>query len=58
VLQKPQLIRRCEQKNQRDFLKRDGADEPRCFRNDGLRLRIGSTVFGRGLGTNTMGQPS
>jgi len=57
-LRKPQLIRRCEQKNQRDFLPRDGENFPEYFRCGNLNFRIGSTVFGRGFGTSTTGQPS
>jgi hypothetical protein len=45
-------------KNQRALLPRGGAYDPGRFRNDGLVLRIGSTVLGRALGANTMGQPS
>jgi hypothetical protein len=58
ALIKRQLVRRCEQKNQRDFLVRDEANDLDRFWNDGLGLRIGSTVFGRAFGTSTMGQPS
>jgi hypothetical protein len=57
-LRKQQLVRRCEQKNQRDFLPRGGENFPDCFRCGGLNFRIGSTVFGRGFGTSTIGQPS
>jgi hypothetical protein len=45
-------------KAQRALLVRDGAIDPGRFRNDGLGLRIGSTVLGRALGASTMGQPS
>jgi hypothetical protein len=45
-LRKRQLIRRCEQKIQRDFFPRDGGNFPECFRCGGLNFRIGSTVSG------------